>query len=55
MADLRAVPVPVVASVSGVAAAAGCQLVAACDVVVAADTATFSTPGCVKKNIKGTK
>lgn len=45
MADVRATPVPVVASVSGVAAAAGCQLVAACDVVVAAETATFSTPG----------
>ena len=45
MAQLRALPQPVIARVHGVAAAAGCQLVAACDLAVAAEEARFATSG----------
>lgn len=45
MAQLQAIPQPVIAEVQGMATAAGCQLVAACDLAVAADTAQFATPG----------
>lgn len=45
MLAIRALPVPVIASVRGLATAAGCQLVAACDLAVASETARFQTPG----------
>lgn len=45
MQSIRALPVPVIASVAGIATAAGCQLVAACDLAIAADTARFAVSG----------
>uniref|UniRef100_K1RYF2 Enoyl-CoA hydratase domain-containing protein 3, mitochondrial n=1 Tax=Magallana gigas TaxID=29159 RepID=K1RYF2_MAGGI len=38
-------PIPVIASVSGLATAAGAQLVASCDIAIAAQSARFATPG----------
>jgi enoyl-CoA hydratase/carnithine racemase len=45
MAQVQAIPQPVIARVQGLATAAGCQLVATCDLAVAADDAAFATPG----------
>ncbi|WP_425515617.1 enoyl-CoA hydratase [Marinobacterium ramblicola] len=45
MQSIVALPVPVIAKVSGIAAAAGCQLVASCDLVIAARSARFAVPG----------
>lgn len=45
MAQIRALPQPVIAQVHGIATAAGCQLVATCDLAVAADTARFGVNG----------
>jgi enoyl-CoA hydratase/carnithine racemase len=45
MQAIRALSLPVIASVQGIATAAGCQLAATCDLVVAAEEATFATPG----------
>jgi len=45
MAQLRALPQPVIARVQGIATAGGCQLVASCDLAVAASTARFATSG----------
>ncbi len=45
MAQLQAIPQPVLARVQGLATAAGCQLVASCDLAVAAADACFATPG----------
>jgi len=45
MAQIQAIPQPVIAEVQGLATAAGCQLVASCDLAIAADTAHFATPG----------
>eukprot|EP00047_Mylnosiga_fluctuans_P022233 m.116038 g.116038 ORF g.116038 m.116038 type:complete len:234 (-) comp9179_c0_seq5:4036-4737(-) len=45
MLAIRNLPVPVVASVSGLATAAGCQLAATCDITIAAESAHFQTPG----------
>lgn len=45
MAQVQAIPQPVVASVHALATAAGCQLVATCDLALAAESAKFATPG----------
>jgi len=45
MQSIVALPVPIIAKVSGIAAAAGCQLVSSCDLVIAARSARFSVPG----------
>lgn len=45
MQTIRALSLPVIASVQGIATAAGCQLAATCDLVVAAEEASFATPG----------
>ena len=45
MQTIRALALPVIASVQGIATAAGCQLAATCDLVVAAEEASFATPG----------
>jgi enoyl-CoA hydratase/carnithine racemase len=45
MAQVQAIPQPVIAKVQGLATAAGCQLVATCDLVVASEDAAFATPG----------
>jgi enoyl-CoA hydratase/carnithine racemase len=45
MAQLRALPQPVIARVQGVATAGGCQLVASCDLAVAAQEARFAVSG----------
>ncbi|HYB51085.1 MAG TPA: enoyl-CoA hydratase [Burkholderiaceae bacterium] len=45
MAQLRALPQPVIARVHGIATAAGCQLVASCDLAVASTEARFATSG----------
>jgi enoyl-CoA hydratase/carnithine racemase len=45
MAQIRALPQPVIARVHGVATAGGCQLVASCDLAVAAEPARFATSG----------
>jgi len=45
MAQIRALPQPVIASVQGVAVAAGCQLVATADLAIAASAARFGVNG----------
>jgi len=45
MAQIRALPQPVIARVQGLATAGGCQLVASCDLAVAATGARFATSG----------
>ncbi len=45
MAQIQAIPQPVVARVQGLATAAGCQLVATCDLALASEDARFATPG----------
>ncbi len=45
MAQIQAIPQPVIAEVAGIATAAGCQLVATCDLAVASSEARFATPG----------
>nr|XP_022291786.1 enoyl-CoA hydratase domain-containing protein 3, mitochondrial-like [Crassostrea virginica] len=45
MTLIQDLPIPVIASVSGLATAAGAQLVASCDIAIAAETAKFATPG----------
>ncbi|XP_053381961.1 enoyl-CoA hydratase domain-containing protein 3, mitochondrial-like [Mercenaria mercenaria] len=45
MSSLQDLPVPVIASVSGLATAAGCQLVASCDIAIATEKSAFATPG----------
>jgi enoyl-CoA hydratase/carnithine racemase len=45
MAQIRALPQPVIARVHGVATAGGCQLVASCDLAVAAEGARFAASG----------
>jgi enoyl-CoA hydratase/carnithine racemase len=45
MQTIRALSLPVIASVQGIATAAGCQLAATCDLIVAAEDASFATPG----------
>jgi len=45
MAQIRALPQPVIARVHGVATAGGCQLVASCDLAVAAAAARFAVSG----------
>ncbi len=44
MADVRAVPVPVIAEVGGACLAAAMELAAACDIRVASNTASFGMP-----------
>eukprot|EP00105_Crassostrea_gigas_P027432 XP_011448763.1 PREDICTED: enoyl-CoA hydratase domain-containing protein 3, mitochondrial [Crassostrea gigas] len=45
MSLIQDLPIPVIASVSGLATAAGAQLVASCDIAIAAQSARFATPG----------
>ena len=45
MAQLRALPQPVIASVQGTAVAAGCQLVATADLAIASSAARFGVNG----------
>lgn len=45
MAQIRAMPQPVIAQVHGIATAAGCQLVATCDLAVAAEGTRFGVNG----------
>ena len=45
MAQIAALPQPVIAQVHGIATAAGCQLVAACDMAVAAEGTRFGVNG----------
>lgn len=45
MSSLQDLPVPIIASVSGLATAAGCQLVASCDIAIATEKSGFATPG----------
>lgn len=45
MAQIQAVPQPVLARVHALATAAGCQLIATCDLAVASEDAQFATPG----------
>lgn len=45
MAQIAALPQPVIAQVHGIATAAGCQLVAACDLAVAAEGTRFGVNG----------
>ena len=44
MADVRAVPVPVIAEVGGACLGAAMELAASCDIRVASDNATFGMP-----------
>ncbi|MEM9522670.1 MAG: enoyl-CoA hydratase [Pseudomonadota bacterium] len=45
MAQIRALPQPVIAQIHGIATAAGCQLVATCALAVAAEDAEFGVNG----------